>query len=98
MPGGDDDGVGADRAKLETFDGTNAAGYKKWKRRACMMLASLPSTISEKKYGPKLMTYLSGEAESLVDHIEISKICDTGGDKLIWEALDEKYGPQQIDL
>lgn len=98
MPGGDDDGTGADRAKLDTFDGSNPANYKKWKRRACMMLASLPSTISEKKYGPKLMTYLSGEAESLLDHLDIAKICDNGGDRLIWETLDEKYGPQQIDL
>ena len=98
MPGGDDETLGAEKGKLEMFDGTQPSGYRKWKRRAQLMLASLPSTISEKKYGPKLMSFIGGEAESLLEHIDIGKICSEGGDKLIWEALDEKYGPQQIDL
>ena len=98
MPGGDDETLGAQKAKLEIFDGTQPSGYRKWKRKAQLMLASLPSTISEKKYGPKLMSFIGAEAESLLEHIDIGKICSEGGDKLIWEALDDKYGPQQIDL
>ena len=62
------------------------------------MIASLPSTINEKKYGPKLMGFISGEAESLLESLDIDKLCSEGGDKLIWQVLDEKYGPQQIDL
>ena len=35
---------------------------------------------------------------ALLEHLDIAKICSEGGDKLIWGVLDEKYGPQQIDL
>eukprot|EP00435_Cladocopium_sp_Y103_P072919 s192_g41.t1 len=95
---GEDEAGGSEKSKLEVFDGTNPAAYRLWKRRAQLMLASLPSTISEKKYGPKLMGFVSGEAEHLLEHLEVAKICDEGGDKLIWDVLDEKYGPRQIDL
>ena len=98
MPSGDDDALGSEKAKLEMFDGSNASQYRRSKRRAQLMLASLPSTISEKKHGPKLMSFISGEAEALSEHLDIAKICSEGGDKLIWGVLDEKYGPQQIDL
>lgn len=98
MPAGDDETLGGEKAKLEVFDGSSPGKYRLWKRRAQLMLASLPSTISEKKHGPKLMGFIGGEAEALLEHLEVSKICSEGGDQLIWQVLDEKYGPQQIDL
>ena len=48
--------------------------------------------------GRNLMGFISGEAESLLESLDIDKLCSDGGDKLIWQVLDEKYGPQQIDL
>lgn len=66
MPSGDDDALGSEKAKLEMFDGSNASQYRRWKRRAQLMLASLPCTISEKKHGPKLMSFISGEAGGFV--------------------------------
>lgn len=95
---GEDDGGSSEKAKLEMFDGSGAISYRMWKRRAQLMLASLPSTISEKKCGPKLMGYVAGEAGRLLEHIEVEKLCEEGGDKLIWTVLDEKYGPRQMDL
>ena len=87
-----------DKNKMDVFDGTNPASYRMWKRRAQLMLASLPSTISEKKYGPKLMCYISGEAEALLESLSVEKICKEGGDQEIWKLLDAKYGPQPLDL
>lgn len=55
-----------DKNRMDAFDETNPASCRMWKRRAQLMLAS-PSTISEKKYGPKLMRYISGEAEALLE-------------------------------
>lgn len=98
MGAGDEEGDGGGKAKLECFDGSDPSVYRQWKRRAQLMIASLPSTINEKKYGPKLMGFISGEAESLLESLGIDKLCSDGGDKLIWQVLDEKYGPQQIDL
>ena len=97
MPSGDgtDD---HEKNKVDVFDGTNPASYRMWKRRAQLMLASLPSTISEKKYGPKLMCYISGEAEALLESLSVEKICQEGGDQEIWKLLDAKYGPQPLDL
>ena len=98
MGAGDEEGDGGGKAKLECIDGSDPSVYRQWKRRAQLMIASLPSTINEKKYGPKLMGFISGEAESLLESLGIDKLCSDGGDKLIWQVLDEKYGPQQIDL
>ena len=89
------DGV---KAKLEIFDGTDTSTYRQWKRRAQMMLASLPSTVNEKKFGPKLMGLIAGEAEALLESLPVEKICNENGHNLIWEMLDEKYLPQTIDL
>ena len=94
MGAGDEEGDGGGKAKLECFDGSDPSVYRQWKRRAQLMIASLPSTINEKKYGPKLMGFISGEAESLLESLDIDKLCSDGGDKLIWQVLDEKYGPQ----
>ena len=81
------DGV---RAKLDIFDGTDPSLYRQWKRRAQLMIASLPSTISESKFGPKLMGYISGEAEALLESLPVDKICKVGGEEEIWKLLDEK--------
>lgn len=62
------------------------------------MLASLPSTIGKEKHGPKLMAYVSGEAEALLEHLGVEDICSEGGDQKIWKIMDEKYSPQPIDL
>lgn len=96
MVAGDDET--SEKAKLEVFDGSQPEKYRIWKRRAQLMLASLPSTMSESKHGPKLMSHISGEAESLLEQIPIEKICCETGAESIWQVLDEKYGPQQIDL
>ena len=83
MPNGDDKTASDEKAKLEIFDGTHPEKYRLWKRRAQLMLASLPSTINEKKHAPKLMSFISGEAEALLEHLEVSKICSEGGDQAI---------------
>ena len=62
------------------------------------MIACLPNTISSAKFSPKLMSYIGGEAESLLESLPVEKICKEGGDEQIWAVLDKKYGPQTIDL
>ena len=42
---------------LETFTGQDPTSYKLWKRKALLMLASLPTTIGKEKYGAKLMQF-----------------------------------------
>ena len=94
-----EDGVGeGGRAKLDIFDGTDPSTYRQWKRRAQLMLASLPSTISDKKFGPKLMGFITGEAEALLESLPVEKIWQEKGEEEIWKLLDEKYLPQTIDL
>ena len=78
--------------------GTKPGEYRLWKRRAQLMIAGLPSTVSEKKYGPRLMEFIKGEAETLLENISVEDLMKTGGDERIWEILDEKYGPQPRDL
>ena len=87
-----------DKGRLEIFDGTQPLSYRTWKRRAQLMLASLPSTIKKEQHGPKLMGYIGGEAEALLEQLEIEGICAENGDKAIWAILDDKYNPQPIDL
>lgn len=89
---------GDDRSRMESFDGSDPGAYRRWKRRAQLMLAALPSTVSEAKYGPRLMEHIKGEAEILLERIEVTELTQKGGDKLIWQILDEKYGPQPRDL
>ena len=95
---GDEEAATSEKAKLEVFDGRDPSLYRQWKRRAQLLLAALPSTISAEKHGPKLMSCIGGEAENLLESLEIEKICSEGGDKLIWSVLDEKYGQRQIDM
>ena len=99
MSTGEDEGEGGkDKGRLEVFDGTQPLSYRTWKRRAQLMLASLPSTIKKEQHGPKLMGYIGGEAEALLEQLEIEGICAENGDKAIWAILDDKYNPQPVDL
>ena len=83
--------------RLEKFNGTDPSLYKRWKRRAQLMLIALPSTFSEEKLGPKLMEFLTGEAELAVEHIAVEELCKSGGAQRIFTALDERYGPLAKD-
>ena len=62
------------------------------------MLASLPTNVPEAKHGPRLMEFIKGEAEALLESIPVEELTKSGGDKKIWQALDDKYGPQPRDL
>lgn len=87
-----------ERSKLETFDGSNPGAYRMWKRRAQLHIAGLPNTVPKEKYGPRLMEFVKGEAESLLEAISVDELMKEGGDKQIWQVLDDKYQPQPRDL
>ena len=87
-----------DKARLETFDGSDPSAYRLWKRRAQLLVAGLPTTVPKEKYGPRLMEYIKGEAESLLESISVEDLTKEGGDKQIWAVLDDKYKPQERDL
>ena len=70
---------------LETFTGQDPTSDKLWKRKALLMLASLPTSIGKEKYGAKLMQCVSGEAESLLETLDVE-----GGEKKVLSILDEK--------
>ena len=57
-------------AKLDKFDGSDPASYRKWRRKAEPMLLALPTTFEKTRWGPKLMEYITGEAEELLEHAE----------------------------
>ena len=59
--------------------------------RARLMLAGLPSTVNASKYGARLMDFVKGEAEALLEMVEVEDIIKEGGELAI---LDEKYLPQ----
>ena len=90
--------AGDERVTLETFDGSDVSTYRRWKRGAQLMLAAMPNTVPKEKYGPHLLQYIKGEAELVCEAIPVEKLCQEGGDKLVFELLDEKYGPQPTDL
>lgn len=92
-------GSGSDGAqpRLERFDGSDPSLYKRWRRRAALSLISLPSTYGASKLGPKLMEYLGGEAELAVEHLKIDDLAKEGGEKKIFEVLDERYMPLEKD-
>ena len=50
-------------AKLDRYDGSDPSIYKRWRRRATIMLMSLPNTYPPEKHVAKLMEYLTGDAE-----------------------------------
>ena len=62
------------------------------------MLAGLPSTVSANKHGARLMEFIKGEAEALLETVEVEDIIKEGGEKTILAILDEKYLPQPRDL
>lgn len=84
-----------DRTKLEKFDGSDASTYRKWRRKAELMLLTLPTTFEKSRWGPKLCEYIAGEAEELVEHISIQDLCKENGYKLVLRALDEKYAKRK---
>lgn len=86
-------GTGKDEGgpKLDTFSGENSADYRKWRRRATLYLQALPTTIPEKKWGARLIEHLSGEAEELMDSLEVDEIVQQDGWKTIFKMLDDKY-------
>ena len=88
----------ADRSVLESFDGSDPAVYRKWRRRAQVMLAALPTTVPKEKLGARLMQHIKGEAELVCEAIPVDKLCAEGGEAAILKLLDEKYGPQPKDL
>ena len=90
--------AGDERVTLETFDGSDVSTYRRWKRGAQLMLAAMPNTVPKEKYGAHLLQYIKGEAELVCEAIPVEKLCQEGGDKLVFELLDEKYGPQPTDL
>ena len=57
------------------------------------MLVALPNIIPQEGYGPKLMEYLTGEAEYAMEHISISALSKATGTNKIFDALDERFAP-----
>ena len=90
-------GLEANQSRLERFDGSDPTLYKRWKRRAALMLISLPSTYAASKLGPKLMEYVTGDAELAVEHLKVEDIAKTGGEQEIFKILDERYMPLEKD-
>lgn len=83
--------------RLEKFDGSDPSAYKKWRRRAELMLISLPSTYGVEKLGPRLMEYVTGEAELAVEHVSVEDLAKANGQQLVFQALDERYKPLAKD-
>ena len=80
-----------ERVALEPFDGSDPSACCRWRRRAQLMLAALPTTVGKDKLGAKLMQYMKGEAELVCEGIPVDKLCEEGGDKLLLGLLDDKY-------
>lgn len=98
MVAGEDGLSESGKAKLDIFDGTDPSTYRQWKRKVQLMLASLPVMNSDKKFGPKLMGYITGGTEALLESLPVEKVCQEKGGEEIWRLLDEKYLPQTINL
>ena len=87
-----------ERIALETFDGSDPSAYRRWRRREQLMLEALPTTVGKDKSGARLMQHVKGEAELVCEATPVDKLCEEGGDKLLFGLLDDKYGPQPTDL
>ena len=87
-----------DRSKLEIFDGSDPSSYRAWKRRAKLMIAGLPTTVGPAKYGARLMEFVKGEAEALLETVDVEEIIKEDGEKAVFGILDDKYLPQPRDL
>ncbi|CAE7765863.1 unnamed protein product [Symbiodinium sp. CCMP2456] len=92
-------GAGKDdeRPKLERFDGTVPSMYRRWKRKAQLMLLALPTTYTKDRWGAKLMEYVAGEAEEVCETLPLDKLVKEGGHELVFQALDAKYQELQKD-
>ena len=86
-----------ERPRLERFDGTRPSEYRKWRRKAELMLLALPTTFTKDRWGAKVLEYLAGEAEEVCENIPLEKIVKEDGHKLVFEALDGKYKELQKD-
>ena len=86
-----------DKPKLEKFSGEDPSGYRKWKRKAELMLLALPTNFEKSRWGPKLCEYVVGEAEELIEHLSVEELCEDDGYKKILKALDEKYLERKQD-
>ena len=91
------DGSSGYSAKLDKYDGSDPSAYKRWRRRAAIMLMSLPTTYPAEKHGAKLMEYLTGDAEQACEYIDLEDLGKEGGEKLVLKALDERYKPLEKD-
>ena len=89
-------GLEASQPRLERFDGSDLTTYKRWKRRAAVMLISLPSTHAANKLGLKPMEFVTGDAVA-VEHLKVEDIAKTGGEQEIFRVLDERYMPLEKD-
>ncbi|CAE6959443.1 GIP [Symbiodinium sp. CCMP2456] len=84
-------GKDEDKPKLERFDGSQPSSYRRWRRKAELMLLALPNTYTKDRWGAKLLEYISGEAEEVCEALPLEKVIKEDGHKLIFEALDGKY-------
>eukprot|EP00435_Cladocopium_sp_Y103_P043962 s1603_g12.t1 len=79
------------RPNLETFSGEDSSEYRRWRRKAELYLMGLPTTVPESKWGARLVEHLRGEAEELMEHVELSTITSDKGYQKVFELLDERY-------
>ena len=84
-------GKDEERPKLERFDGSQPSSYRRWRRKAELMLLALPTTYTKDRWGAKLLEYVSGEAEEVCEGLALEKITKEDGHKLIFDALDGRY-------
>ena len=68
-----------DKVRLERFDGTEPAGYKKWRRKVELMLLALLTMFKKTRWGPKLYKFILGEAEELVKYLTMEELCKEDG-------------------
>ncbi|CAE7838460.1 avt3 [Symbiodinium sp. CCMP2592] len=84
-------GKDEERPRLERFDGSQPSTYRRWRRKAELMLLALPNTCSKDRWGAKLLEYVAGEAEEVVEGLPLEKVINDGGHLLILEAPDARY-------
>ena len=86
-----------DKPRLEKFDGSMPSQYRKWRRKAQLMLLALPTTFSKDRWGAKLLEHLSGEAEEVCEGLSLDKLTKDDGHELVFQTLDAKYKELQKD-
>jgi len=90
MSGGKEEGQDK-RNSLETFDGSDASLYRRWRRKAELYLMGLPTTVPESRWGPRLLEHVAGEAEEALEHLDVHTITSDKGYKEVFKVLDDKY-------